>query len=233
VQLPWPRRRGLPGGITIEEIAVALGAVTTARVSSRLTLRIKGRDVPALGDGVIDFTRNMESHRLSVNGSQIEHLNVGADHFHLLSPGRQQATGKTWLWEKGCPHGNYWAQVSAAARHAASCTGSSEDVLAGEQVRCYSLLIKPRRKLLGKQDPSLRKLREHLHAHGNDRLNLDVWLAGDQTVRKMREHQAGLEMALLDGRTNIVTSTLEFSDLGLAVSLTAPPPEEVLGAPDQ
>ncbi len=215
-------RRRLPNGIAIEQIATALEAITTARASYRLTLRLKGRNIPVVGEGLIDFGRNIESYRLSVNGKQLEHIDAGADRFHLLPPNRQQDTGKRWAWEKGCPYGSYWAQVFAAVPDIARCTGSGADVLAGEMVHRYSFLIKPRRGAI---------LRTHLQSHGLDRVNLDIWLAADQTIRKIREQKNGLELALLDGQTNIVAHTAEYSDFGAAIDLAAPPADEVLGSP--
>jgi hypothetical protein len=215
-------RRTLPHGIAIEQIATVLEAITTARASYRLTVRLKGRDIPAIGEGLIDFGRDIESYRLSVNGKQIEHIDAGADRFHLLSPNRQQDTGKRWAWEKGCPYGSYWAQVFEAVPDIARFTGSGAEVLAGETVHRYSFLIKPRRKAI---------LRTHLQSHGLDRVNLDVWLAADQTIRKIRDRKTALELALFDGRTNTVTSTAEYSDFGVAVDLAAPPADEVLGHP--
>jgi hypothetical protein len=216
-------RRTLPNGIAIEQIATALEAITTARASYRLTVRLKGRDIPAVGEGLIDFGRNIESYRLSVNGKQLEHIDAGADRFHLLPPNRQQDTGKRWAWEKGCPYGSYWAQVFAAVRDIARCTGSGAEVMAaGETVHRYSFLIKPRRKTI---------LHTHLQGHGLDRVNLDIWLAADQTIRKIRDQKTALEIALFDGRTNTVSSTAEYSDFGAAVDLAAPPADEVLGSP--
>jgi hypothetical protein len=86
---------------------------------------------------------------------------------------------------------------------------------------------------LGRICPSLAKFRAHLLAHGSDRLTLDVWLAEDQAVRKVREHKTALKLALLDGRTNIVGGTREYWDFGVRVDLAAPPAEQVLGNPDE
>lgn len=231
-------RRTLPAGVTIDQIAAALEAVTTARVSDRATVMVKGTETQAHGDGLIDFSRNIESHHLAVDGRQIEHFEVGGDTYHRLSADRQQATGKVWLWERGCPYGQYWIQLLAAVRHIASCTSSGADVLAGEPVHRYSFSVKPRRKsflikLLGREkDPSLAKFRAHLLAHGSDRLTLDVWLGEDQAVRKVSEHRTALKLALLDGRTNVVEETREYWDFGVRVDLAAPPAELVLGHPD-
>jgi hypothetical protein len=101
-------------------------------------------------------------------------------------------------------------------------TGSGAEVLADETVHRYSFLIKPRRKAI---------LRTHLQSHGLDRVNLDVWLAADQTIRKIRDRKTALELALFDGRTNMATYTAEYSDFGVAVDLAAPPADEVLGHP--
>lgn len=144
--LPRIRRRALPTGVTIDQIAAGLEAVTTARVSDHVTVMVKGRETPAHGDGLIDFSRNIESHRLAVNGRQVEHFEAGGDTYHRLSARQQQATGKLWLWERGCPHGQYWIQLLAAVRHIASCTSSGADVLAGEPVHRYSFFIRPRRR---------------------------------------------------------------------------------------
>jgi hypothetical protein len=222
----------LPAGITAGQVEAALGALTTARVSYRLTVRVRGQDVPATGGGLIDFGSDREHSRISVGGTQVEHLDVGADRFRLLSPGRQQATGKAWLWVQGCPRGNCVAQALAAVPHIASCTGSGAETLAGEPVHRYSFSLKPRRGSFPAGVPDMEKdLHAHLHAHGLDRLSLDIWLQGDQAVRKIRVHEKGLDLALLDGRTSIVTGTREYSDFGVTVDLAAPAADEVLGSP--
>jgi hypothetical protein len=166
----------------------------------RSDLRVKGRDIPVRGDGLIDFGRDIESGQLSVNGRQVEHLQAGRDSFHRLSENRQRLTGKLWLREPGCPYGEHWIQVFAAVRHIAP--------------------------------PSVAKLHAHLRVHGRDRLTLDVWLADDMTVRRMRQHGTGLELALLDGRTRVVTETTDYWDFGVTADLAAPPADQVLGDPD-
>ena len=235
---PWLRRRKLPAGIAIEQIAAALQALDTARFSVSGIARIKGQDHPVRGEGTTDFRRRIESRQLMVDGTQLEHLDVGNDTFHKLPAHRQQATGKVWVWERRCPHGDYWAELIEAVRHIASCTGSVDEVLAAEPVRRYSFLIRPRRasfltRLLGREDPFVRRFRAHLLAHGSDLIELDVWLARDSTVRRMRMHGTASELALLEGRTSTVTMTQDLSDFGADVGLAAPPAELVLGHPDE
>jgi hypothetical protein len=53
------RRRALPHGISIEQIAAALAALPTARISVHGTIRVKGRDTPVYGDGLVDFRRDI------------------------------------------------------------------------------------------------------------------------------------------------------------------------------
>jgi hypothetical protein len=232
--LHWPHRRALPTGITIDQIADALEAATTARVSYQAVVRVKGRDIPVHGDGLVDLSRHIESCRLVVNGREVELLDVGCDTFRMLPANRQQATGKVWLWAKHCPYGLYWEQVYSAVRRIASCTGSGAESLSGEPVRRYSFLIKPVRKSASEEkDQPVAELYTHLRAHGSDRLTLDIWLAGDQTVCKVREHVTGLELALLDGQTNVVAATREYWDYGVSVDLVAPPDDQVLGNPSE
>jgi hypothetical protein len=97
------RRRALPDGITIEQIATALEAITTARVSLCGTTRVKGTDTPVRGDGLVDFSRHLVFISLAVNGRQVEVLTVGRDRFRRLSPGRQRETGKLWLRHTAIP----------------------------------------------------------------------------------------------------------------------------------
>jgi hypothetical protein len=228
------KRPALPDGITIEQIAAALEALTTARVSIRGTVRVKGTDVPVRGDGVVDFSRHIGFTSLAVNGRQEESLFFGRDRFRRLPPGRQRQTGKLWLWSEG--DDGYWHQMLAAMPQVASCTGSGAETLSGEPVHRCSFLLKPQRASLltrlGKtEDPSVAELYATLAASGRDRVFLDVWLADDHALRKVREHSTALELALLDGVTRVVEITAEYSDFGVSVDLVAPSADQVLGYP--
>lgn len=70
-----------------------------------------------------------------------------------------------------------------------------------------------------------------LREQGRDRVLLDVWLASDHTLRKVRLHSTALELALLDGRTNVVALTAEYWDFGVSVDISAPSADQVLGYP--
>lgn len=235
------RRRALPNGITIEQIAAALEAITTARVSVRGTVRVKGRDVPADGDGLVDFSRRIFSADLTVgNNTQIELLTVGRDHFQRLPASRQRATGMLWLWS---PAGDdeslddTWDQMIAAMPHIAWCTDISAEMLSGEPVHRCSFLLKPRRgalltRLSKAKHPSAAGLYAALRANGRDRIFLDVWLADDHALRKVRQHSTALELALLTGGTQTTAATFEFGDFGVNVDLAPPPAGQVLGYPE-
>lgn len=229
------RHGALPEGITIEQIAASIEAITTARISLRGMVRMKGRDIPADGDGLVDFSRSIVFTSLAVNGRKIEKLLVGHDQFERLPESRQQSTGKVWLWKPG-PHDGYWHRMITAMPHIASCTGSSQESLAGEPVHRLSFLLKPRRpslltRLIKQQDPSVDELYARLRAHGRDRVFVDVWLASDHTLRKVREHSTAQEVALLAGDTASAASTADFWDFGVSVDLAAPPTDQVLGYP--
>ena len=112
------RRRALPHGISIEQIAAALAALPTARVSVHGTIRVKGRDTPVFGDGLVDFGRDIGFTSLTTHGTQIEQLTVGRDKFQRLPASEHQATGKLWLWSPE-PH-DFWRQMVAAMPHIAS-----------------------------------------------------------------------------------------------------------------
>jgi hypothetical protein len=224
----------LPNGITIEQIAAALEALTTARVSIRGTARVKGRDTPVRGDGLIDFSRHIGFTSFAMNGKQAEYLSVGHDRFLQLSPRRQRETGKLWLWS-GAEEG-HWHQMIAAMPHIASCTGSAAETLSGKPVHRWSFLVKPRRtslltRLGRREDPSAAELYATLRSHGRDRVFLDVWLGDDHALRKVREHTTALEPALLDGATSVVAMTVEYTDFGVSVDFAAPPADQVLGHP--
>jgi hypothetical protein len=79
----------MQSGVTIEQISAALGELTTARASHELL--IGDREVPVRGDGLTDFSRNINSVILVVKDRRLEHLNVGPDTFHKLNPGRAAA----------------------------------------------------------------------------------------------------------------------------------------------
>jgi hypothetical protein len=70
-----------------------------------------------------------------------------------------------------------------------------------------------------------------LRAIGRDRVFLDVWLADDHVLRKVREHTTALEPALLDGVTSVVALTTEYTDFGVNVDYAAPSADLVLGHP--
>jgi hypothetical protein len=224
----------LPDGITIEQIAAALEALTTARVSIRGTARVKGRDTPVSGDGLIDFSRHIVFTSLAVNGRQMEYLAVGHDRFMRLPPARQRQTGKLWLWSWADE--GHWHQTIAAMPRIASCTASEAETLSGKPVHRCSFLVKPRRtslptRLGKREDPSVAELSATLRAIGRDRVFLDVWLADDHVLRKVREHTTALEPALLDGVTSVVALTTEYTDFGVPVDYAAPPIDLVLGHP--
>jgi hypothetical protein len=229
------RRPVLPDRITIEQIAAALEAITSARVSFRATYRIKGTDVPASGEGLVDFTRQHWLVSVAIDGRQEELLTIGRDVYQRLPASVQQATGKLWLWVE--ENDSHWNQVIAAMPHVASCTGISAEILAGEAVDRYSFLLKPRNTsqltaLRRKEDPSVAELYGSLRADGRDRVFLDVWVAADHTVRKVRHNSAALELALLDGVTPIAAETAEYWELGVRVDFAAPSPDQVLGYPE-
>jgi hypothetical protein len=227
------RRRTLPGGIAVEQIAAALAAITTARVTIRSTVTVKGRDTEVLGDGLVDFSREIGVTNLVVDGRQVEQLTVGQGRFRRLPEKRQQETGKVWLWSPA--DDGYWDHMIAAMPYIASCTGSSAEMLLGEAVHRYSLVLKPRRPSLltglgRKNEPSVAALYAALQAHGRDRVFLDVWLAGDHTLRQARERSTAPESALL-GREKVAAATVEYWDFGVNVDLAPPPVEQVFGYP--
>src|SRR5262249_31018098 len=95
---------------------------------------------------------------------------------------------------------------------------------------------RPRTPLPGlgqKAEASVAGLRAALRVHGRDRTSLDLWLAGDGALRRLRERSAALDLALLDGETNNAATSVDYSDFGLSVDLTVPPPGQVLGYPAQ
>lgn len=188
-------RRTLPDGITIDQIAAALAAITTARISLSATVRKKGRDFPAHGDGLVDASRGAMSTSIAADGRQTEQLTVGRDSFQRLPASQQQATGKLWLWNP-VPHHDFWPQVIAAMPHIASCTGSSAEILSGEPVRRCSFLLKPQRTLLAKlgkrSDPSVAELYAALRDQGRpDRDPRDLAAeSGRPTPGHPRDHRS-------------------------------------------
>jgi hypothetical protein len=228
------RRRALPHGISIEQIAAALAALPTARISVHGTIRVKGRDTPVYGDGLVDFGRDIGFTSLTTHGTQIEQLTVGRDKFQRLPASQQQATGKLWLWRPE-PH-DFWRQMVAAMPHIASCTSSGAEILSGQPVHRCSFLLKPKgtsslSRPREKKDPSVAELEATLSALGRDRVFLDVWLADGLALRKVREHSTALKRALLDGSTSVVATTAEYLDFGVSVDLAAPSADQVLGYP--
>jgi hypothetical protein len=118
----------------------------------------------------------------------------------------------------------------------ASCTGSSAEILSGEPVHRCSFLLKPKGTslltMLGKRSaPPVAELYATLREQGRNRVMLDVWLASDHTLRKVRLYSAALELALLDGTTSVVEAAAEYWDFGVRVDISAPPADQVLGYP--
>jgi hypothetical protein len=227
-----PGPHALPGGVTIGQVAAATGAVTTARISVSAIRRRKGREFPVYGDGLVDAGRAMRFLRLVTDGQPVDVLTVGRERFQRLSAGRQQATGKEWL-RSPVENPDIGDLVLAAMPYAASCTGASEEILAGEQVHRCSFVVKPRgpsllARLGMSSPPPVAELYAALRREGYDRVFLDVWLASDRTLRQVRLHMAALELALLDGRTSVVQVTADYWDFGVQVDLAAPPADQVL-----
>jgi hypothetical protein len=119
----------LPSGATIEQIAAALGEVTTARVSYHGLLGGFGRDIPVHGGGVADLSRNISSANLVIKNRPIEQLDVGGDTFRKLTTDEQQKTGRLWRWVCHCPYGDddLWAQIVAAMPQCAWLAGDGAE----------------------------------------------------------------------------------------------------------
>jgi hypothetical protein len=86
--------------------------------------------------------------------------------------------------------------------------------------------------MLGKRSaPPVAELYATLREQGRNRVMLDVWLASDHTLRKVRPYSAALELVLLDGTTSVVEATAEYWDFGVRVDISASPDDQMLGYP--
>lgn len=213
----------LPSGATIEQIAAALGEVTTARVSYHGLLGGFGRDIPVHGGGVADLSRNISSANLVIKNRPIEQLDVGGDTFRKLTTDEQQKTGKLWRWVCHCPYGDddLWAQIVAAMPQCAWLAGDGAEAMNDEPVHRYSFLISPGRY---KTVPAMALLYAHLRSHRLDGLTLHVWLVGDATVRKIRLNYS-------PQRGRVRSQMTEYVDFGIPVDLAAPRSDQVTGKP--
>jgi hypothetical protein len=215
----------LPSGVTIEQIATELGALTTARLA--IEARVStfwGREIPLRGEGLTDLTRNITTLKLVFKGKEYEHLDVGGDTFRRLSPEKQRRTSKLWRWACHCPYGdeNLWVQILGALSHSAKFIADATAILNDEPVHLLSFLISPRRS---KKDPAMTLLAKHLRAHRHDGRNLHVWLGEDLTARKVRLQFMPIVVSRIKSERH------EYFDFGIPAELAAPARDQVTGKP--
>jgi hypothetical protein len=217
---PGPEEEALLGRIADE-----VEAVTTARLAMTLVVRGRSGDVAADLDGFTDYRRHLTFTRL-LGSDPVHLLQAGPDVLRRLSLEDQRETGKSWAWEEpACPK---WeserAETVGSIRHRARILRSADERVDGEDVRRYTLLIRPRRR---ETDPLLAGVRDHFRLHGIKRLTYEVWLTRTGRLRRTREHAVMVRARRRLGST--ISMTIDHRDFGIVVEeFVHPAPEDIL-----
>jgi hypothetical protein len=227
---------------TMDDLANAVGSDVNHKNSVHLTM---SADLPGAGSmsgsGDASFAQPVsEQLTMSAQGMQIKMILLD-NAFYMDVPELQQATGKPWLKIDGSGNdpvdqafGSMIkltqqnadpSQILTQLEGAGTLQSTTQETVDGQATTHYKVQVDVNKMIAKQTDPTTKQLLQQAQAHGMGNYPVDVWLANsDNLPVKM---QVVTPTADATGSATQVTMTMNFTNWGEPVHITAPPADQV------
>jgi Protein of unknown function (DUF2510) len=213
----------------------------TARIDLNATVRVAGETVTLSGTGEVDFGRHFLEYSVPIESDgqeeQMKEVDVGSAHYEEVPGVSQVVPGKSWVSYDVdfLPQSGDQSTRNAAlndpsfairllARDGNRVTSLNPSTVNGVRCQGYSVVINM--GALRDQLDTLPSWMQNEIASGTmSSLHINVYVDGQGILRR----ESVAMPVTIDDHSAVAVGYFDFTDYGVPVNITAPPPNEVVG----